>query len=78
MAFWSRNICLEIDYFRGLEARFKGSKHKAIFPDVPPLETSVARANKLAEAIDKEFPEGAIHIIAHSMGGLRQPHPDRT
>jgi triacylglycerol lipase len=61
---------LGINYFRGLEARLKGSRHKAIFPDVPPLKTSVARATKLAKAIDKEFPEGEIHIIAHSMGGL--------
>jgi triacylglycerol lipase len=61
---------LGINYFRGLEARLKGSGHKAIFPDVPPLKTSVERATKLAARIDKEFPEGEIHIIAHSMGGL--------
>jgi PGAP1-like protein len=61
---------LGINYFRGLEARLKGSSHKAIFPDVPPLKTSVERAIKLAAKIDKEFPEGEIHIIAHSMGGL--------
>jgi hypothetical protein len=60
---------LGINYFRGLEARLKG-RHEAIFPDVPPLKTSAERANKLAAAIDKAFPEGAIHIIAHSMGGL--------
>jgi triacylglycerol lipase len=61
---------LGINYFRGLEARLKASTHKAIFPDVPPLKTSAERANKLAAKIDKEFPEGPIHIIAHSMGGL--------
>jgi triacylglycerol lipase len=61
---------LGINYFRGLEARLKGSRHKAIFPDVPLLKTSVERARKLAAAIDKEFPDGEIHIIAHSMGGL--------
>jgi triacylglycerol lipase len=61
---------LGINYFRGLEARLKDSRHKAIFPDVPPLKTSVERASVLADAIHQKFPEGEIHIIAHSMGGL--------
>ena len=42
----------------------------AIFPDVPPLATSAERARVLADAIQRKFPEGAVHIIAHSMGGL--------
>jgi triacylglycerol lipase len=60
---------LGINYFRGLEAHLKG-RHEAIFPDVPPLKTSVERAGVLADAIHQKFPEGEVHIIAHSMGGL--------
>jgi triacylglycerol lipase len=58
-----------IDYFRGIEARFEGP-HNTLFPDVPPLGTSEDRARKLADAILTKFPEGPVHIIAHSMGGL--------
>jgi triacylglycerol lipase len=60
---------LGINYFKGLENRLKG-KHATLFPDVPPLDTCDARANVLADAIGQKFPEGAVHIIAHSMGGL--------
>jgi triacylglycerol lipase len=57
------------NYFNGLRARLEG-RHETLFPDVGPLESCEARANELAPAIAKRFPEGEIHIIAHSMGGL--------
>jgi triacylglycerol lipase len=60
---------LGINYFNGVEARFKG-RHQTLFPPVQPLESCEARANELADEIAKRFPEGEIHIIAHSMGGL--------
>src|SRR3954464_12078276 len=60
---------LKINYFNGVKQHFDG-KHKMLFPDVGPLDTCEKRAGKLADAIDQEFPAGAIHIIAHSMGGL--------
>jgi triacylglycerol lipase len=61
---------LGIDYFRGLEDHLAG-KHETLFPDVGPLATCDARADELADAImDRKFPDGPIHIIAHSMGGL--------
>ena len=61
---------LGINYFRGLENHLKG-KHATLFPDVGPLATCEARADELADAImDRKFPDGPIHIIAHSMGGL--------
>ena len=58
-----------INYFRGLKEHLAG-KHHALFPDVPPLGSSEQRAEKLADEIAAEFPQGPIHIIAHSMGGL--------
>src|ERR1700736_5740574 len=60
-----------IDYFRGLDAHIRqAGVHRAIFPLVPPVGTSEERAKVLANAIQKEYPNGEIHIIAHSMGGL--------
>ena len=60
---------LGIDYFRGLQARLAG-RHAAIFPQVPPTATAEQRARVLADAIHQAYPQGPIHIIAHSMGGL--------
>jgi triacylglycerol lipase len=60
---------LKLDYFRGLKAHLAG-RHAALFPEVPPVGDSEERARALAEAIHQAFPEGPVHIIAHSMGGL--------
>ena len=59
-----------INYFRGMQAHLAQAGHKAIFPEVPPAGTCKTRAPLLARAIQQAFPEGEIHIIAHSMGGL--------
>jgi triacylglycerol lipase len=60
-----------VDYFRDLETHIKKvGKHKACFPDVGSLDRCEDRAKALAKEIDDAFPEGDIHIIAHSMGGL--------
>jgi triacylglycerol lipase len=62
---------LGIDYFRGLKAHIaQTSGHAALFPLVPPTGTCEDRACVLADAIQQAYPQGAIHIIAHSMGGL--------
>ena len=60
---------LGINYFRGVEAHLKG-KHGTVFPPVDPLASSAQRARELADGIHQKFPEGPVHIIAHSMGGL--------
>jgi hypothetical protein len=60
---------LGINYFRGLQAHLAG-KHAALFPLVPPVGTVIQRAQVLADAIQQAYPQGPIHIIAHSMGGL--------
>ena len=56
-------------YFRGLEAHLEG-KHATLFPEVPPLASSEERTPLLADAIQQKYPEGPVHIIPHSMGGL--------
>ena len=62
---------LGIDYFRGLESHLAAAgEHATLFPKVPPVGTFGDRAQALADAIQDKFPEGAVHIIAHSMAGL--------
>jgi pimeloyl-ACP methyl ester carboxylesterase len=62
---------LGIDYYRGLQARItRLGGHAALFPQVPPFGTYEDRARALADAIQQAYPEGPVHIIAHSMGGL--------
>jgi len=58
-----------IHYFSGLEDRYKG-QHRVSFPRVSPLATSAERAGELAAGIQADIPQGDLHIIAHSMGGL--------
>ena len=57
---------LGLEYFRGVPAAFP----RAFFPVVPPLGSVSDRAHSLADQIVAAFPAGAVHIIAHSMGGL--------
>jgi triacylglycerol lipase len=61
---------LGIDYFRGLKAHVEQAGHTPLFPDVAPLGGYEGRAKALGDAIQGAFPQGPIHIIAHSMGGL--------
>jgi triacylglycerol lipase len=58
-----------IDYFRGVRAHLEG-RHALAFPPVSPFGTVEQRAGELADGIQAQFPNGDIHIIAHSMGGL--------
>jgi triacylglycerol lipase len=67
---WSHPL-LGINYFRGLQAHItRLGGHAALFPQVPPVGTYEHRARALADAIQQAYPEGPVHIIAHSMGGL--------
>src|SRR5579871_1116401 len=60
-----------VAYFRGLKDHIAQSGlHNAIFPLIDPLGGLDGRADALARAIAEAYPEGPIHIIAHSMGGL--------
>jgi len=61
---------LGFDYFRGLRAHVEANGHSALFPEVPSTATCDVRAQVLADAIHSAYPEGAVHVIAHSMGGL--------
>src|SRR5450631_2080676 len=54
------------DYFRGLPHEYPD----ACFPNVPVIGSVQQRAQALADQAVERFPNGDIHIIAHSMGGL--------
>src|SRR5260370_2498188 len=53
-------------YFQFLPAKYP----EAWFPDVPVTGTVQQRAEALAAQIAARFPNGDVHIIAHSMAGL--------
>jgi triacylglycerol lipase len=57
---------LQFDYFREVRKAFPGS----LFPQRTGTAGIAARAGALAEQIDQAFPNGSIHVVAHSMGGL--------
>lgn len=54
------------NYFQSLPAKYPD----ACFPEVPVAGTVQQRAMALADKIVGCFPQGEVHIIAHSMGGL--------
>ena len=64
--FFEPQKLLGIEYFRGLPEVYRD----ALFPKVPVNAHISERAPLLAEQIQKRFPNGDIHVIAHSMGGL--------
>lgn len=57
---------LGIEYFNGLPKVYPD----ALFPTVPVDAHVRDRAPLLAQQIQNKFPDGDIHVIAHSMGGL--------
>ena len=67
-AFWCRRLSPGTAYFRGRSPSC-GQARDAV-SHVSPLGSSEQRARQLADAVDKTFPYGPVHIIAHSMGGL--------
>jgi triacylglycerol lipase len=54
------------DYFRGLRQQYPN----ALFPKVDTIGDVAERAGQLAAEIVAGFKDGAVHIVAHSMGGL--------
>lgn len=54
------------EYFRSLPAAYPD----AAFPVVPVIGSIAVRAQVVAETIANRFPNGPVHIVAHSMGGL--------
>jgi triacylglycerol lipase len=60
-----------LEYFRGLPEHYPN----ALFPNVRGIGSVQQRAQQLAKEIrERNFPNGPIHIVAHSMGGLDARH----
>jgi triacylglycerol lipase len=59
-----------IDYFRDVKPRLEAKGHHVLAHKVPVVASCKVRAKALADAIQGEFKNDPVHIIAHSMGGL--------
>ena len=58
------------EYFRGVPALLEGAGNRVLVPEVPKAASIAARAGALAGAIRAGAGDAAVHVIAHSMGGL--------
>ncbi len=56
-------------YFRGLPSALSRRTVATYFPELPSGRPVIERGALLADFIDR-LPEGQLHVIAHSMGGL--------
>ena len=59
-----------INYFRDVKPRLEAKGHHVLAHKVPVVASCKVRAKALADAIQGEFKNDPVHIIAHSMGGL--------
>jgi triacylglycerol lipase len=57
-------------YFRGIPEYLRSLGVRVIVTRVHPTAGISFRARKLGERINEVYPEGPLHIIGHSMGGL--------
>ena len=58
-------------YFRGIpHALAEDAGNRVLVTRVPPIAGTEKRARRLADQIDRTFPDEPIHLIGHSMGGL--------
>jgi len=63
-----------IDYFNGLANHLGAGPHVTLFPPFAPLASSHGTGTQARDEIQRGFPQGPVHIIAHSMGGLDSRH----
>jgi pimeloyl-ACP methyl ester carboxylesterase len=60
-----------LHYFNNVASILQAAGATHVFaPDVPPKGTLQARSAQLAQAINDQFGDRPVHVIAHSMGGL--------
>jgi triacylglycerol lipase len=62
------------DYFRGIPEALRAAGNRVFLARLSPTGGIAARAAQLKEQIDKEFPNEAVHLVSHSMGGLDSRH----
>ncbi len=59
-----------VHYFYGLSDLLKSSRNQIFIPNLTAWQTIENRAAQLKAQIEKEFPEGKVNLVGHSMGGL--------
>lgn len=59
-----------LDYFPGIPERLRAAGNRVLTPQVSPTSGVARRALDLKQYLDREVPQGRVHIIGHSMGGL--------
>jgi len=59
-----------MEYFRGVDRYLKASGNRVLIPRLSPTGGIARRAGQLKAYLDKHAPDEAVHILAHSMGGL--------
>lgn len=57
-------------YFAGIPELLAAAGNRVLVPSLNPVGSVAERAQQLKEYIDREVPHDAVHIVAHSMGGL--------
>jgi len=64
-----------LNYFNGVAGHLRRLGHDVFVPQVNPFGSIAQRGNELADQIRRNVPAGrAVHVIAHSMGGLDARH----
>ncbi len=58
------------EYFRGIDRYLRSQGNQVYVPRLSPIRGVAERAGQLKRFLDRNLPGEAIHLIAHSMGGL--------
>jgi triacylglycerol lipase len=58
------------EYFRHLPQRLRDAGNRVLVPRLSPTGGIVQRANQLQAFLDAHVPDGPLHLVGHSMGGL--------
>src|SRR5262249_21527275 len=61
---------LVADYWPGIPALYRSAANRVLTVRLSPTAAVATRAGQLRAAIRAAFPGEAVHLIAHSMGGL--------
>ena len=62
--------CTLAQYFPGIQEKLEGVGNRVLVPWLSPMGSIASRAQELKSYLQRHTPHEAVHIIAHSMGGL--------
>jgi triacylglycerol lipase len=58
------------DYFPGIRERLESAGNRVLVPQLSLTRGVATRAEELKRFIERNVPDGPVHLIGHSMGGL--------